>query len=82
MSFITRIVCVLYICIEGAGVLDLKNQGLHKLESKFLSPADTQTLILDQNHIIKLEHLERNEALQQVWCSFVFRLTGMDVDLF
>ncbi|KAI7811438.1 putative centrosomal protein of 97 kDa, partial [Triplophysa rosa] len=64
---------------EGPGVLDLSNQGLHKLDSTFLCPAGTQTLILDQNHIIKLEQLERNEALQQlsVACNRLVRMMGV-----
>ncbi|XP_055062333.2 centrosomal protein of 97 kDa isoform X1 [Misgurnus anguillicaudatus] len=64
---------------EGPGVLDLSNQGLHKLDSMFLCPAETQTLILDQNHIIKLEHTERIEALQQlsVACNRLVRMMGV-----
>ncbi|XP_048054233.1 centrosomal protein of 97 kDa isoform X1 [Megalobrama amblycephala] len=51
---------------EGPGLLDLSNQGLHKLDPKVFCRGDSHTLILDQNHIIKLEHLERNEVLQQL----------------
>ncbi|XP_039502834.1 centrosomal protein of 97 kDa [Pimephales promelas] len=50
---------------QGPGLLDLSKQNLHKLDPKLFS-GETHTLILDQNHIIKLEHLERAEALQQL----------------
>ncbi|XP_073698494.1 centrosomal protein of 97 kDa [Garra rufa] len=65
--------------LEGPGLLDLSNQGLHKLDPKFFSQGELHTLILDQNHIIKLEHLERNEALQQlsVACNRLVRMMGV-----
>ncbi|KAG7467044.1 hypothetical protein MATL_G00149150 [Megalops atlanticus] len=47
-------------------MVDLSGQGLQKLEPTFPCPADTHTLILDRNHIIKLEHLEKCHALQQL----------------
>ncbi|KAK7166880.1 hypothetical protein R3I93_006608 [Phoxinus phoxinus] len=50
---------------QGPGLLDLSNQNLHKLDPKLFS-GECHTLILDQNHIIKLEHLERSAALQQL----------------
>ncbi|CAM4507352.1 unnamed protein product [Leuciscus chuanchicus] len=50
---------------QGPGLLDLSNQNLHKLDPKMFS-GESHTLILDQNHIIKLEHLEHNELLQQL----------------
>ncbi|XP_062866971.1 centrosomal protein of 97 kDa [Trichomycterus rosablanca] len=64
---------------EGPGVVDLSNQGLHKMEVNFSCPPDTQTLVLDQNHIIKLEHLERNSGLQQlsVACNRLVRMMGV-----
>ncbi|XP_051982999.1 centrosomal protein of 97 kDa isoform X2 [Xyrauchen texanus] len=63
---------------QSAGVLDLSHQGLHKLDPKCLCPM-THTLILDQNHIIKLEHLEQNESLQQlsVACNRLVRMMGV-----
>ncbi|XP_051557995.1 centrosomal protein of 97 kDa [Myxocyprinus asiaticus] len=63
---------------QSAGVLDLSHQSLHKLDPKFLCPV-THTLILDQNHIIKLEHLEQIEALQQlsVACNRLVRMMGV-----
>ncbi|KAJ8253200.1 hypothetical protein GJAV_G00210200 [Gymnothorax javanicus] len=47
-------------------IVDLSGQGLQKLEPNFPCPADTDILILDRNHIIKLEHLEKNQRLQQL----------------
>ncbi|XP_061082058.1 centrosomal protein of 97 kDa isoform X2 [Conger conger] len=47
-------------------MVDLSDQGLQKLEPNFPCPADTHTLILDRNHIMKLEHLERSHRLQQL----------------
>lgn len=63
---------------EGPGLLDLSNQGLHKLDPKWFSPG-IHTLILDQNRIIKLEHLEHNEDLQQlsVACNRLVRMMGV-----
>ncbi|XP_030634839.1 centrosomal protein of 97 kDa [Chanos chanos] len=60
-------------------VVDLSNRGLHKLDANFSCAADTHTLILDQNHIIKLEHLEKNAALQQlsVACNRLVRMMGV-----
>ncbi|KAI5090108.1 centrosomal protein of 97 kDa isoform X1 [Silurus meridionalis] len=62
----------------GPGLVDLSRQGLSKLEPDFCSP-DTQTLILDQNQIIKLEHLEKNAAVQQlsVACNRLVRMMGV-----
>lgn len=54
--------------LSGPGLLDLSSQGLHKLDPAWFSSEEIHTLLLDQNHIIKLEHLERNEALLQVSC--------------
>ncbi|XP_061082059.1 centrosomal protein of 97 kDa isoform X3 [Conger conger] len=51
--------------VEGP-MVDLSDQGLQKLEPNFPCPADTHTLILDRNHIMKLEHLERSHRLQQL----------------
>ncbi|XP_016307510.1 centrosomal protein of 97 kDa [Sinocyclocheilus anshuiensis] len=64
---------------EGPGLLDLSNQGLHRLDPQWFSPGELHTLILDQNQIIKLEHLERNEALQQlsVACNRLVRMMGV-----
>ncbi|KAI2668860.1 Centrosomal protein of 97 kDa [Labeo rohita] len=64
---------------EGPGLLDLSNQGLHKLDPRFSGHGDLHTLVLDQNHIIKLEHLERHEALQQlsVACNRLVRMMGV-----
>ncbi|KAJ8350361.1 hypothetical protein SKAU_G00254910 [Synaphobranchus kaupii] len=47
-------------------MVDLSGQGLQKLEPNFPCPTDTHTLILDRNHIIKLEHLEKSHGLQQL----------------
>ncbi|KAJ8410534.1 hypothetical protein AAFF_G00194380 [Aldrovandia affinis] len=46
--------------------VDLSGKKLQKLEPSFSCPTDTHTLILDRNHIIKLEHLEKNHRLQQL----------------
>ncbi|XP_016117461.1 centrosomal protein of 97 kDa-like isoform X1 [Sinocyclocheilus grahami] len=64
---------------EGPGLLNLSNQGLHRLDPQWFSPGELHTLILDQNQIIKLEHLERNEALQQlsVACNRLVRMMGV-----
>ncbi|XP_026787833.3 centrosomal protein of 97 kDa [Pangasianodon hypophthalmus] len=63
---------------EDPGLVDLSSQSLHKLDPNFCSP-DTHTLILDQNHIIKLEHLEKNAAVQQlsVACNRLVRMMGV-----
>ncbi|XP_016422881.1 centrosomal protein of 97 kDa-like [Sinocyclocheilus rhinocerous] len=64
---------------EGPGLLDLSNQSLHKLNPKIFSHVESHTLILDQNHIIKLEHLERNQVLQQLSaaCNRLVRMMGV-----
>uniref|UniRef100_A0A8C1XWH8 Centrosomal protein of 97 kDa n=1 Tax=Cyprinus carpio TaxID=7962 RepID=A0A8C1XWH8_CYPCA len=64
---------------EGPGLLDLSNQSLHKLDPKFFSHGESHTLILDQNHIIKLEHLEHNQVLQQLSaaCNRLVRMMGV-----
>ncbi|XP_023663773.1 centrosomal protein of 97 kDa [Paramormyrops kingsleyae] len=46
--------------------LDFSAQGLQKLEPNFPCQEDTHTLILDHNHIIKLEHLDKSHRLQQL----------------
>ncbi|KAM4795211.1 LOW QUALITY PROTEIN: centrosomal protein of 97 kDa [Rhinophrynus dorsalis] len=52
---------------RGPGaVVDLSGQGLQKLSPALPCGADTQTLILDKNQIIKLEHLEKCERLAQL----------------
>lgn len=51
--------------LQGA-VVDLSAQGLQKLDPSFTCSEDTYTLILDGNHIMKLDHMERNPGLQQV----------------
>uniref|UniRef100_A0AAY4EWK3 Centrosomal protein of 97 kDa n=1 Tax=Denticeps clupeoides TaxID=299321 RepID=A0AAY4EWK3_9TELE len=47
-------------------VVDLSGQGLNKLEPISICHSDIDTLILDHNQIIKLEHLEKNERLKQL----------------
>ncbi|XP_054643121.1 centrosomal protein of 97 kDa [Dunckerocampus dactyliophorus] len=47
-------------------VVDLSARGMRKLDSSFVCSEDTHTLILDQNQIMKLDHLERNPSLQQL----------------
>ncbi|KAK6309612.1 hypothetical protein J4Q44_G00194930 [Coregonus suidteri] len=47
-------------------VVDLSAQGLQKLEPSFTCSDETHTLILDRNHIMKLDHLERSPGLQQL----------------
>ncbi|XP_038870035.1 centrosomal protein of 97 kDa-like [Salvelinus namaycush] len=47
-------------------VVDLSAQGLQKLEPSFTCSDETHTLILDRNHIMKLDHLERSQGLQQL----------------
>uniref|UniRef100_A0A8C2KK83 Centrosomal protein 97 n=1 Tax=Cyprinus carpio TaxID=7962 RepID=A0A8C2KK83_CYPCA len=60
-------------------LLDLSNQGLHKPDPRWFCPGELHTLILDQNHIMKLEHLERNDALRQlsVACNRLVRMMGV-----
>ncbi|XP_027504481.1 centrosomal protein of 97 kDa isoform X3 [Corapipo altera] len=51
----------------GAGlVVNCSGQGLQKLCPTLPCDADTQTLILDKNQIIKLEHLEKCRNLMQL----------------
>ncbi|KAF0026586.1 hypothetical protein F2P81_021323 [Scophthalmus maximus] len=47
-------------------VVDLSARGMQKLDPSFTCSEDTHTLILDRNHIMKLEHLERSPGLQQL----------------
>uniref|UniRef100_A0A8C2WJD5 Centrosomal protein of 97 kDa n=1 Tax=Cyclopterus lumpus TaxID=8103 RepID=A0A8C2WJD5_CYCLU len=47
-------------------VVDLSARGLQKLDQSFTCSEDTHTLILDRNHIMKLDHLERSPGLQQL----------------
>uniref|UniRef100_A0A8C7R405 U2A'/phosphoprotein 32 family A C-terminal domain-containing protein n=1 Tax=Oncorhynchus mykiss TaxID=8022 RepID=A0A8C7R405_ONCMY len=47
-------------------VVDLSAQGLQKLEPSFTCSDETHTLILDRNHIMKLDNLERSRGLQQL----------------
>ncbi|KAM3934560.1 centrosomal protein of 97 kDa [Leptodactylus fuscus] len=47
-------------------VVDLSGQGLQKLIPTLSCDADTRTLILDKNQIIKLEHLEKCKNLTQL----------------
>ncbi|XP_040280859.1 centrosomal protein of 97 kDa [Bufo bufo] len=48
------------------GLVDLSGQGLQKLSPTLPCEADTRTLILDKNQIIKLEHLEKCKNLTQL----------------
>ncbi|XP_071417644.1 centrosomal protein of 97 kDa [Pithys albifrons albifrons] len=51
----------------GAGlVVNWSGQGLQKLGPTLPCDSDTQTLILDKNQIIKLEHLEKCRNLMQL----------------
>ncbi|TRY92725.1 hypothetical protein DNTS_024813 [Danionella cerebrum] len=50
--------------MRGSGVLDLSQRGLLRLEPDLLSPGESCTLILDENQIIKLEHLQLLHNLQ------------------
>ncbi|XP_064266719.1 centrosomal protein of 97 kDa [Passer domesticus] len=51
----------------GAGlVVNCSGQGLQKLGPTLPCDANTQTLILDKNQIIKLEHLEKCRNLMQL----------------
>ncbi|XP_077152898.1 centrosomal protein of 97 kDa isoform X2 [Ranitomeya variabilis] len=47
-------------------VVDLSGQGLQKLSPMLPCSADTRTLVLDKNQIIKLEHLEKCKNLTQL----------------
>uniref|UniRef100_A0A665UV88 Centrosomal protein of 97 kDa n=1 Tax=Echeneis naucrates TaxID=173247 RepID=A0A665UV88_ECHNA len=47
-------------------VLDLSARSIQKLDPSFTCSEDTHTLILDRNHIMKLDHLERSPGLQQL----------------
>nr|XP_046259538.1 centrosomal protein of 97 kDa [Scatophagus argus] len=47
-------------------VVDFSAQGMQKLDPSFTCSEDTHTLILDGNHIMKLDHLERSPGLQQL----------------
>ncbi|TDH06688.1 hypothetical protein EPR50_G00116760 [Perca flavescens] len=47
-------------------VVDLSARGMQKLDPSFTCTEDTHTLILDRNHIMKLDHLERSPGLQQL----------------
>ncbi|XP_019111279.2 centrosomal protein of 97 kDa isoform X1 [Larimichthys crocea] len=47
-------------------VVDLSARGMQKLDPSFTCSEETHTLILDRNHIMKLDHLERNPGLQQL----------------
>uniref|UniRef100_A0AAY4EXE6 Uncharacterized protein n=1 Tax=Denticeps clupeoides TaxID=299321 RepID=A0AAY4EXE6_9TELE len=53
-------------CFLLGSVVDLSGQGLNKLEPISICHSDIDTLILDHNQIIKLEHLEKNERLKQL----------------
>lgn len=53
-------------CLLKGAVLDLSTRGMQKLDPNFICSDDTHTLILDGNHIMKLDHLERSPGLQQV----------------
>ncbi|TSK17826.1 Centrosomal protein of 97 kDa [Bagarius yarrelli] len=63
---------------DNPGLVDLSNQGLHKLDPNVCSP-DAHTLILDQNQIIKLEHLENSASIQElsVACNRLVRMMGV-----
>ncbi|CAJ1079609.1 centrosomal protein of 97 kDa isoform X2 [Xyrichtys novacula] len=47
-------------------VMDLSAMGMQKLDPNFMCSEDTHTLILDRNHIMKLDHLERSPGLKQL----------------
>ncbi|XP_041662355.1 centrosomal protein of 97 kDa [Cheilinus undulatus] len=52
---------------QNAGpVMDLSARGMQKLDPSFMCSEDTHTLILDRNHIMKLDHLERSPGLKQL----------------
>uniref|UniRef100_A0A7N8XH00 Centrosomal protein 97 n=1 Tax=Mastacembelus armatus TaxID=205130 RepID=A0A7N8XH00_9TELE len=49
-----------------SSVVDLSARSLQKLDPGFTCSEDTHTLILDRNHIMKLDHLEQSPGLQQL----------------
>ncbi|XP_028991816.1 centrosomal protein of 97 kDa [Betta splendens] len=51
---------------KAGPVMDLSAQDMQKLDPSFMCSEDTHTLILDRNHIMKLDHLERSPGLQQL----------------
>lgn len=51
---------------QAGPVLDLSARGMQKLDPNFMCSEDTHTLILDRNHIMKLDHLERSPGLKQL----------------
>ncbi|TKS66976.1 Centrosomal protein of 97 kDa [Collichthys lucidus] len=51
---------------KAGPVVDLSDRGMQKLDPSFTCSEETHTLILDRNHIMKLDHLERNPGLQQL----------------
>ncbi|KAE8299172.1 Centrosomal protein of 97 kDa [Larimichthys crocea] len=51
---------------KAGPVVDLSARGMQKLDPSFTCSEETHTLILDRNHIMKLDHLERNPGLQQL----------------
>eukprot|EP00066_Takifugu_rubripes_P017117 XP_011606383.1 PREDICTED: centrosomal protein of 97 kDa [Takifugu rubripes] len=51
---------------NAGAVVDLSTRGMQKLDPNFICSDDTHTLILDGNHIMKLDHLERSPGLQQL----------------
>ncbi|OCT95134.1 centrosomal protein of 97 kDa isoform X1 [Xenopus laevis] len=53
-------------CDSQGSVVDLSGQGLQKLSPTLPFGNDTQTLILDKNQIIKLEHVEKCRNLVQL----------------
>ncbi|XP_015278640.1 PREDICTED: centrosomal protein of 97 kDa [Gekko japonicus] len=50
----------------GGSVVNWSGQGLQKLGPTLSCDADTHTLILDKNQLIKLEHLEKCRKLMQL----------------
>lgn len=69
-NLLLRKFCHFHLIHPGA-VLDLSARGLQKLDSTFSCSKDTYTVILDGNHIMKLDHLERIPWLQQVFKLFL-----------
>ncbi|XP_074550582.1 centrosomal protein of 97 kDa [Halichoeres trimaculatus] len=51
---------------QAGPVMDLSARGMQKLDPNFMCSEDTHTLILDRNHIMKLDHLERSPGLKQL----------------
>ncbi|XP_034042278.1 centrosomal protein of 97 kDa isoform X2 [Thalassophryne amazonica] len=51
---------------KAGPVMDLSARGMQKLEPSLVCSDNTHTLILDRNHIMKLDHLERSPGLQQL----------------